>query len=149
MTIDRLSYNLCIVGFGNVGQALVKLLQQKSGELLDKYGIEWRITGIASRSLGWIASAEGLNPDQLLDADARARMKPSAQNVRDWLKIARADVLFEASSLNRHNGQPAIDYLRAALESGAHAISANKGPVVFAHSDLSKLARSKGRRFLF
>ena len=54
MTIDRLSYNLCIVGFGNVGQALVKLLQQKSGELLDKYGIEWRITGIASRSLGWI-----------------------------------------------------------------------------------------------
>ena len=54
MTIERRSYNLCIVGFGNVGQALVKLLQQKSGELLDKYGIEWKITGIASRSLGWI-----------------------------------------------------------------------------------------------
>src|SRR5437660_9484580 len=149
MTIDRRSYNLCIVGFGNVGQALVKLLQQKSGELRDKYGIEWKITGIASSSLGWIASAEGLDPDQLLDADARSRMKPSAQNVRHWLKIARADVLFEASSLNRHTGQPAIDYLQAALESGAHAISANKGPVVFALSELTELARSKGRLFLF
>lgn len=149
MKSERRSYNLCIVGFGNVGQALVKLLQQKSSELLEKYGIEWNITGIASRSLGWIASSEALDPDQVLDADARSRMKPSAQNVREWLKIARADVLFEASSLNRHNGQPAIDYLRAALESGAHAISANKGPVVFALSELAELARSKGRRFLF
>ena len=76
-------------------------------------------------------------------------MKPTAQDVRDWLDIARADVLFEVSSLNRHNGQPAIEYLQAALESGAHAISANKGPVVFALSGLSELARSKGRRFLF
>ena len=149
MTIERRSYNLCIVGFGNVGQALVKLLQQKSSELLEKYGIEWKITGIAGRSLGWIASANGLDPGRLLDADARSRMKPSAQNVRDWLKIARPDVLFEASSLNRHNGQPAIDYLQAALEAGAHAVSANKGPVVFALPELAELARAKGRRFLF
>ncbi len=149
MKTECRSYNLCIVGFGNVGQALVKLLQQKSDELRARYGIEWKITGIASRKLGWIASAEGLDSTQLLDADARSRMKPSAQHVRDWLKIARADVLFEASSLNRHNGQPAIDYLRAALELGAHAISANKGPVVFALSELSELAHAKGRRFLF
>ena len=147
--VERRSYNLCIVGFGNVGKALVKLLQRKSGELREQYSIEWKITGIASRSLGWIASAGGLNPDQLLDDDARSLMKPTAQDVRDWLDIARADVLFEVSSLNRHNGQPAIEYLQAALEFGAHAISANKGPVVFALPELSELARSKGRRFLF
>src|SRR5947208_2688209 len=147
MMVERRSYNLCIVGFGNVGKALVKLLQRKSGELREQYGIEWKITGIASRSLGWIASAGGLNPDQLLDDDARSLMKPTAQDVRDWLDIARADVLFEVSSLNRHNGQPAIEYLQAALEFGAHVISANKGPVVFALPELSELARSKGRRF--
>jgi homoserine dehydrogenase len=39
--------------------------------------------------------------------------------------------------------------LRAALESGAHAISANKGPVVHAYRELRDLAREKGRRFLF
>jgi homoserine dehydrogenase len=149
MMVERHTYNLCIVGFGNVGKALVKLLQRKSSELREQYGIEWKITGIASRSLGWIASAEGLNPDQLLDDDARSRIKPNAQGVRDWLNIAEADVLFEASSLNRHDGQPAVEYLQTALEFGAHAISANKGPVVFAFSELSELARSKGRRFLF
>jgi homoserine dehydrogenase len=149
MTTDRRRYSLCIVGFGNVGKALVKLLQRKSSELRERHGIEWKITGIASRSLGWIASADGLNPDHLLDDRARSHLKPTAQGIRDWLDIAEADVLFEASSLNRHDGQPAIQYLQAALESGAHAISANKGPVVFALAELSALARSKSRRFLF
>ena len=45
----------------------------------------------------------------------------------------KADVLFETTSLNAATGQPAIDHIRAALESGAHAISANKGPVVHAY----------------
>jgi homoserine dehydrogenase len=149
MTVERRSFNLCMVGFGNVGKALVKLLQRKSSLLLQQYGIEWKITGIASRRLGWIAAADGLDPDQLLDDDALAQIKPTAQGVRDWLKMARPDVLFEASSLNRNDGQPAIEHIREALECGAHAISANKGPVVFALPDLSRLARSKGRRFLF
>ncbi|HXB20224.1 MAG TPA: hypothetical protein VNV88_02525, partial [Candidatus Solibacter sp.] len=147
--MERRNFNLCIVGFGNVGRALVRLLQRKSDELRQQYGIEWRITGIASRSLGWIASADGLAPDELLDEDLRLRMKPTAQGVRDWLEAARADVLFEASSLNRHNGQPAIEHIQAALEYGAHAISANKGPVVFALHELSELASSRGRRFLY
>ena len=37
-------------------------------------------------------------------------------------------------------GQPAIDYLQAALERGMHAITANKGPVVHAYAELSALA---------
>lgn len=70
-------------------------------------------------------------------------------SVREWLRAAHADVLFEASSLNRQTGQPAIDHLRAALEHGAHAISANKGPLVYAYDELRRLAREKGKRFLF
>ncbi len=70
-------------------------------------------------------------------------------NVREWLAAARADVFFEATSLDRRTGQPAIDHIRAALESGAHAVSANKGPIVFAHSELRQLAAARGRKFLF
>ena len=47
------------------------------------------------------------------------------------------------------NGQPAIDHIRAALESGAHAITANKGPVVHAYEDLASLRPRRGKRFLF
>jgi homoserine dehydrogenase len=63
--------------------------------------------------------------------------------------MARADALFEVSSLNATTGQPAIAHIRAALEARAHAISANKGPVVHAYRELTDLAASKGCRFLF
>ena len=33
------TYNLCIVGLGHVGSALVALLQRKRQELADRYGI--------------------------------------------------------------------------------------------------------------
>ena len=43
------TYNLAIIGLGNVGSALVALLQRKRQELADRYGIGWQITGVASR----------------------------------------------------------------------------------------------------
>lgn len=65
------------------------------------------------------------------------------------MNAAHADVLFEATSLSLNDGQPAIDHIRAALEYGAHAITANKGPIVHAYEELSALASKKGRRFFF
>jgi homoserine dehydrogenase len=70
-------------------------------------------------------------------------------DVREWLAAARADVLFEATSLNVESGEPAGDHVRAALEHGAHAITANKGPIVHAYRELRNLAAARGRRFLF
>ena len=151
-------YNLCFLGFGNVNRTLVRLLQDREQELRDLYGIAWRITGIASRRLSWIANPEGLNPDDctagLNAARAPSPAKPGKSdlnpaNVRDWLKAAQADVLFEATSLNVENGQPAVDHIRAALEHGAHAITANKGPIVHAYRELRDLAATRGKRFLF
>ena len=47
--------------------------------------------------------------------------------------------------MNYETGQPAVDHLRLALEMGMHAMTANKGPVVHAHAELTDLASSKGR----
>ncbi len=47
------------------------------------------------------------------------------------------------------DGQPAVDHIRAALEHGAHAITANKGPIVHAYRELRDLAAKQGKRFLF
>jgi homoserine dehydrogenase len=69
--------------------------------------------------------------------------------VRDWLSAAQADILFEATSLNVKNGEPAADHIRAALDHGAHAITANKGPIVHAYRELRDLAAAKNKRFLF
>ena len=133
----------------------------------DRYDISYRITGIASRRLGWIADPQGLDPNAcveraLLPADGQEasaeqpvlppksrKANPQPANVNDWLAAARADVLFEATSLNVETGQPAVDHIRAALQHGAHAITANKGPIVHAYRELRDLAKAKGKRFLF
>jgi homoserine dehydrogenase len=147
-------YNLCFLGFGNVNRTLVRLLLEREQELRARYGISWRITGVATRRMGWIASADGLDPMILLQPRApRWHLLPRATSgsgdVREWLRATKAQVLFEATSLNAREGQPAIDHIRAALESGAHAITANKGPVVYAYDDLCALARRHGKHFLF
>ena len=70
-------------------------------------------------------------------------------DVNSWLKAAQADILFEATSLNVENGEPAISHIKAALNHGAHAITANKGPIVHAYRDLRDLAAKRGKCFLF
>jgi len=145
------SYNLAIVGFGNVGRALLRLLIAKETELRRKYDIRWRLTGVATRRVGWFADPDGFNPIALLNGywPARAANSPQPKDVREWLERAKADVFFEASSLEAQTGQPAMDHLKAALQGGAHAISANKGPVVHGYRELSTLAKEKNRKFLF
>ena len=76
-------------------------------------------------------------------------MPAPQSNVSEWLRAAGADVVFEATSLNVENGRPAVDHIRAALEHGAHAITANKGPIVHAYRELRDMAAARGKRFLF
>ncbi len=103
--------------------------------------------------MGWIADPNGLEPEASVEralSPAKSQLpdeKPA--DVRDWLKAARADILFEATSLNVETGQPAVDHIRAALNHGAHAITANKGPIVHAYRELRDLAAARGKRFLF
>jgi homoserine dehydrogenase len=102
--------------------------------------------------MGWIADSEGLDVDAMLRESFSGQSRtgaPVPHDVRGWLHLAKADVLFEATSLSPRDGQPAIDHIRAALELGAHAITANKGPIGHAYEKLSALARAKQRRFLF
>lgn len=136
------------MGFGNVGRALLRLLISKETELRRKFDVRWRLTGVASRRIGWVANPDGLKPIAVLGGFFPSGPQ-SSRNVREWLEQGKVDVLFEATSLVAPTGQPAIDHLTAALESGAHAITANKGPIVHAYKELTELAKEKQRQFLF
>ena len=154
------NYNLAFLGFGNVGRALVQLLESKRGDLRDRYGVEFAFTGVASRRLGWHANVAGYAGSDLI-GDGSAFTAHSVSNkaagpedqtlaeLRDWLAASQANVLFENTSLNPHTGQPAIDYIRTALLAGVHVVTANKGPVVYAYHELRDLAAANNVRFLF
>jgi homoserine dehydrogenase len=134
--------NVAFLGFGIVGRALHALLAHRRERLAREHGLECRVTGVASRRTGWRADAAGLDP---LDPAAGVR----CADVRGWLAESRAVVVFEAIPLEPRTGQPALDYLRAVLEHGAHAISANKGPVVHGHGELTELAAARGLCYRF
>jgi len=141
-------YNLCFLGFGNVGRALARLLVAKSAELREQYGVEFRVTGVASRRIGWLANSDGFDVATLLSNVPLAEQS-SADNITGWLKAAQPDAVFETTSLNPDSGQPAIDHVRAILDAGAHAITANKGVLVHGYQELAVLARKQGKRLLF
>src|SRR5919202_6600271 len=143
------TYNLCLLGFGNVGRALARLLASKAEEMREGFGVGWRITGVASRRLGWAVAPEGFDVEKLLAGEVASEVSPQPRDAREWVAAARADVVFETTSLEPRTGQPAIDYARAALEAGAHVVTANKGTVAHAYRELCELARERGRRFMF
>jgi homoserine dehydrogenase len=101
---------------------------------------------VATRKMGWVADPDGLDVQVLFDDHLPA---PAPHDVREWLRLAKADILFEATSLSPRDGQPAIDHIRAALGAGAHAITTNKGPIVHAYEELNSLAIANRRKFLF
>ncbi len=139
-------YRICFLGFGNVGRALARLFVSKSTELRDKYDIEWEVVGVATRRMGWRASEKPIDVARLLDGSDET---DSVQGIDEWLARAKPDVVFETTSLNPETGQPAIEYLRKSLQAGAHTITANKAPLVYAYDELNELAIAQGRRFMF
>ena len=135
------AFNVAFLGYGTVARALHVLLARNREALAREHNITFTVTGVASRRIGWWANPNGLDPSAPAGTESR--------DVRDWLAAARADVVFEAIALEPQTGQPALDYLRAALEHGAHVISANKGPVVHGYRDLAHLAQRVRRRYRF
>ena len=148
-------YKLALIGFGNVARALARLLLRKE-EMLKAQGITFSFTGISTGSHGFAVNPNGLDIHQALELVESGKDISSLTNyhlpIADSLSVIQhssADVLFENSPVNTQTGQPALDHIRAALNLGMHAITANKGPVVHGYRELTALAKSKGRQFKF
>ncbi|NOY98011.1 MAG: homoserine dehydrogenase [Chloroflexi bacterium] len=145
-------HKLAFLGFGNVGRALAELLLRKRDELGSRHGITFSVTGIATGSHGAAVDPDGLD----LTAAVRAVesggsleqfSKAPTTDTMSFLRATGADVMFENTPVNYQTGQPAIDYIRAALNLGMHVCTANKGPVVHAYDELSNLAASQRLHF--
>lgn len=152
-SLNRL--NLVLIGFGNVGQAFARLLLRKKDLLASQHQVAFQVAGISTRRHGAALDLHGLDLERALALAARgeslARLSalPAPADPLDFIRACPADVLIETTPVDHASGQPAISYLHAALEQGVHAVTANKGPVAHAYPELSRLAREKGRRFLF
>lgn len=147
--------SLALVGFGNVGQAFARLILDKEVELADQFGLNFIVNGIITGRHGAAINSGGINLTRALELTALGQSlnilseMPAPTKTVDFLYACSAEVLIETSPVNHHTGQPAIDHIKAALNKGMHAITANKGPVVHGYQELTDLAKSRGRKFYF
>jgi homoserine dehydrogenase len=149
------TYNLALIGFGNVGRAFARLLLRKRDELRDRYDVDWRVVAIAGRRVGAALDPKGIPLEKALviveggQSLTAVSAVAAPGSIEELLRVCGADVMFENTPVNYETGQPAIAHLAAALEAGMHAITANKGPVVHAFRRLTDLARRQSRHFYF
>jgi homoserine dehydrogenase len=161
---DLIRFDLILVGFGNVARRFVRLLDEQRDRLEADHGLSWRVTGIATRRHGAVFEPAGLGVERALAiVEGGGSLTAMAGNRRRTIdgaidlihesagprSGAHPRVVVETSVLDINAGQPSIDHVRAAFASGAHVVSANKGPVAFAYRELAALAAAAGRSFLF
>ncbi len=146
---------IALLGFGNVGQAFVRLLQRKKDVLMKDHGLSFSVTGIATAQHGMVINPGGIDTERALQLiSSGSKLDPLSTRLPmeaplEFIRGCGADVLFENTPVNYADGQPAVSYLRTALEAGMHAITANKGPVVYAYQELTELAEKHGTKFYF
>jgi homoserine dehydrogenase len=126
---------LALIGYGNVGRALARLLAGKRREF------PFRITGIHTLRHGTAVDPAGLRADPPLG--------PRVARIEDFLDCAKADIAVEITTLNPTDGEPAISHIRAAFARGMHVATANKGPIAHAFAALRDEAARAGVGFRF
>lgn len=150
--------DLALVGFGNVGRRFARLIEERRDWLSLDFDLDCRIVGIATRHHGAVFRAAGLDAVGLaVQMEAGHPIVDPATQATDSFDVVRRlaetdaplKVVIETTTLDIAAGQPAIDHVRAALQAGCHAVTANKGPAAFAFEELHALAADRDRSFLF
>lgn len=147
-------YRLAFVGFGVVGQGLAEILSKKKDELKKIYGFEFSVVAVSDFNKGAAYNPGGLDLAKLLElaADNKISEYPGAQVGMDALttiKKSNADVIIEVTYTNIEDGEPAYSHFKAAIESGKHLVTTNKGPTTLFFTELDKLAKKKGVQFRY
>jgi homoserine dehydrogenase len=160
--------DLAFIGFGNVARRFVGMMDEKARLLKSRYGFACRTVAICTRRHGAVINPGGLDAARaveivesggsldMLSGERTSVLAPCGLRAVDGLKKAAPSaleqgrlVVIETTVLDVRNGEPATGHVRAALESGAHVVTANKAPVAFAYGELRGLATRQNRMFLF
>ena len=135
-------YKIAVVGYGNVAQRLVKLVQKEKDFFREAYDTEAKVVAVCTRRKGALIDYAGIDPDKVKDEDFDKSVSPM-----EMVETVDYDILVELSTLVIENGQPATDHIKTAMNRGKHVVTANKGPIAWHYKELKELAEEKGVAF--
>jgi homoserine dehydrogenase len=145
---------ILLLGFGNVGQGLAKLLLDKKDVLKRTHGLDWTVVGIADKLKGSVYNADGIDLKAAYDKAQSGGQLTDLGNTFDgdalsMVKAADADVMVEMTYTDIKTGEPATSHIKAGLSKGMSVTTTNKGPVALFSRDLLKLAADNNAKFFF
>jgi len=124
--------NLGLIGFGNVGSGVIKILRDKKTFLSDKIGLEMEIKKICDKD---ITSRRNISVDRrLLTRDAK-----------EIINDPQIDIIVELMG----GIHPAREYIVEALKKGKNVVTANKALLAQEGQELFALALDRGKNIYF
>jgi homoserine dehydrogenase len=124
--------NIGLIGLGNVGCGVVKILRDKKALLADKIGVEINIKKICDKD---ISSKRNVSVDKDL----------LTRNVRGIIEDPQIDVVVELVG----GIHPAKEFIIEALKKGKNIVTANKALLAQHGAELFALARDRGKSVYF
>ena len=146
-------YRLALIGFGNVGQGFTQILRDYGETIAAETGASFRIVAICDALKGSIYQPDGYDAAELLETvqkNGKLESLPAKTRNMDALQTiaeTNADVIVEMSYTDLKTGQPAIQYVDAAIKNKKHVVTTNKGPAALAYVQLAEQARLYGVQF--
>ncbi len=140
-----------LIGFGTVGRGISEILLDKKEYLKEKYGFEFDIVAVADFAYGNVYNPDGLDiPLMLEQAGKKEKFTKDLTdlNTIQLIKDSNVTVWCELTFTDLNTGGPAVDHVKAALSSGKHIVTSNKGPAALLYPEMKALADENGVKFL-
>lgn len=139
-----------IIGYGGVGKALIRLLEDKK-DLLAKENLEIKVNYILDY-YGGIYEKGGINLKELIEFTKKekdiTKYKCGSKEITFDTMIANGDIDLAVimTPTNKDTGQPGLGYIETLLKNKKHAVTSDKGPVLIAYNELKALADKNGAK---
>lgn len=141
-----ITYKIVLIGLGNVGSNLLKILNREEKSLQERYGIKFSVVAVADID-GCAIDKNGLSLQLLMQTLSQKKRvshlpnigKPNMEAI-NLIREIEFDILLEATPVNLENAEPGLSNVKTALTRGIHVVLANKGPVALAYKELSSMS---------
>ena len=124
--------NIGIIGFGNVGSGVLKIIRERRSLLSEKTGLELVVKKVCDKDFGY---KRNVNIDKKL----------ITSNAGDILNDSQIDVVVELIG----GMHPAKEFIIEALKKGKHVVTANKALLSRDGAELFALAKDRGKSIYF
>jgi homoserine dehydrogenase len=151
---EEAMYRLAIVGFGVVGQGLAEILLKHKTRFKEEHGFEYSVVAVSDFVKGAAYDPKGLDIAKLLALAKEHGISKYPGAITGWNAVdtiakSNADIVIEATYTDIKTAEPAYTHFKAALKSGKHLVTTNKGPTALFFREVAALAKSAKVQFRY